>query len=127
MDFVKFHSDLVEEKQEDMEDVAALPTPSPSSRTSLRRQRLSKTTSIALRGSVRRHSTFLDFRKFERSMTTLLATMLSPAELVRLLMILEERHAASSVGDSLNNPMLQVVLVSQIKEILRLEVQNTAW
>lgn len=46
--------------------------------------------SLALPGSVGRHGAFLDFKKFERSLTTLLATMLTKDELSRLLNILEE-------------------------------------
>jgi hypothetical protein len=44
--------------------------------------------SMSLAGSVHRHNLFLDFKKFERSLTTLLAAMLSKAELSRLLSIL---------------------------------------
>lgn len=47
--------------------------------------------SLALPGSVGRHGAFLDFKKFERSLTTLLATMLTKDELQRLLSILKER------------------------------------
>lgn len=46
--------------------------------------------SLALPGSVGRHGAFLDFKKFERSLTTLLATMLTSDELSRLLSILKE-------------------------------------
>jgi serine/threonine protein kinase len=41
----------------------------------------SRTHSVAIRGSVGRHTLFLDFQKFERSLTTLLATLLTKKDL----------------------------------------------
>jgi calcium/calmodulin-dependent protein kinase I len=49
------------------------------------------TTSMRLKGSVRKHSIFLDFKNFERSLTAVLATMLSKRELDELVKILTER------------------------------------
>jgi hypothetical protein len=51
-------------------------------------------TSIRLKGSVQKHSIFLDFKNFEISLTTVLATMLTKAELERLVGILAERIAS---------------------------------
>jgi Protein kinase domain len=48
-------------------------------------------TSMRLKGSVRKHSIFLDFKNFERSLTAVLATMLSKRELEQLVKILTER------------------------------------
>lgn len=53
------------------------------------------TVSIRLKGSVQKHSIFLDFKNFERSLTTVLATMLTKGELERLVEILAERIASS--------------------------------
>jgi serine/threonine protein kinase len=47
--------------------------------------------SMRLKGSVRKHSIFLDFKNFERSLTAVLATMLSKRELEQLVKILTER------------------------------------
>jgi serine/threonine protein kinase len=63
--------------------------------------------SMSLAGSVHRHGLFLDFKKFERSLTTLLAAMLSKAELSRLLSILwQEQHdqAAPATTEALLSP-----------------------
>jgi calcium-dependent protein kinase len=49
------------------------------------------TKSMRLTSSVQRHSMFMDFKKFERSVTTLLATLLSKQELNLLLQTLERR------------------------------------
>jgi hypothetical protein len=113
LDFVVFHKDLQEEEQDGFAEALAKP--------SLRKSRMMRTPSIAVLGSVRRHSAFLDFKKFERSLTTCLATMLDTNELLKLMSILQERF-----GDT-ENPQLQVVLVSQLKEILKLEINNPAW
>jgi hypothetical protein len=53
-----------------------------------------KTQSISLKGSVGRHSLFLDYQKFERSLTALLATLLDRKELVALLDALHEKMNA---------------------------------
>jgi calcium-dependent protein kinase len=113
-DFVKFHNDLAEEEQDEMAEMKA-PTP--------RASRMHRTSSIALRGSVKRHSMILDFKKYERSLTTVLATMLDPEELGKLLSILKERYES----DENENPQLQVVLVSELKGILKLEIGRKAW
>lgn len=111
-DFVKFHKDLEEEGKDTFEQLE-LPSP--------RQERMRRTSSIAVRGSVKRHSLFLDFQKYERSLTTILATMLSRDELKTLLSILEERYESGSV-----NAQLQVVVVNELKDIIRLEVNNEA-
>jgi hypothetical protein len=108
-DFVQFHKDL-EEGTDEIHDMVAT-TPSP------RRERMSRTSSITLRGSVKRHSIFLDFKKFERSVTIILATMLNREQLGTLLMILKERF----------NPRLQVILISELKDVLKQEINNTYW
>jgi hypothetical protein len=49
-----------------------------------------RTTSVSLRGSVGRHSMFLDYQKYQRSLTTLLATLLNKTELAELVRVLSE-------------------------------------
>lgn len=51
-----------------------------------------KTTSFVLEGSVRKHTAYLGYQKFERSVTALLATMLSKDTCSRLLSLLREHH-----------------------------------
>lgn len=52
--------------------------------------------SVSLRGSVSRHAVYLGYRKFERSVTTLLATILSGVEYDALLSELDRRIARSA-------------------------------
>jgi len=52
----------------------------------------SRTSSVLLEGSVRRHSAYLGYQKFERSVTAALATMLSKDTCKRLLLLLREQH-----------------------------------
>ena len=47
-----------------------------------------KTQSVLLEGSVSRHNIYLGYQKFERSVTTILATMLSKETCTRLLLLL---------------------------------------
>jgi hypothetical protein len=51
---------------------------------------MGRTTSVSLRGSVGRHSLFLDYQKYQRSFTTLLATLLNKKELAELMKVLSE-------------------------------------
>jgi hypothetical protein len=115
-DFVQFHKDLEEEGKDEIQDMVA---------TTLwtRKERMSRTSSIAVRGSAKRHSIFLDFKKFERSVTTILATMLNREQLGTLLSILKERFEN---GDS-QNPRLQVISIRELKDILKHESNNTDW
>jgi len=52
-----------------------------------------RTTSVLLSGSVRRHTSYLGYQKFERSITTLLATILSKKEYERLVRQLYKKIA----------------------------------
>ena len=47
--------------------------------------RSGKTRSVLIEGSVHRHALYLEYEKFERSITTLLATVLAPPDFFRLL------------------------------------------
>jgi calcium/calmodulin-dependent protein kinase I len=60
-----------------------------------------RTHSVALSGSVTRHTLSLGFKKYERSLTTLLATVLSKTELARLWTVLKERRGKSSAATTI--------------------------
>ncbi|KAL7535020.1 hypothetical protein ACHAXR_008017 [Thalassiosira sp. AJA248-18] len=100
---------------------------------------LKKTTSVLLEGSVSRHNAYLGYQKFERSVTTVLATMLSKGTCQSLLLKLREtvevRENAESVSsvastekkeeakDSRSNSKanadkLQVVRIKVLLEVL---------
>lgn len=59
---------------------------------------MGRTTSISLRGSVGRHSQFLDYQKYQRSLTTLLATLLDKKELTNLITTISEFLAEQDAG-----------------------------
>eukprot|EP00977_Amphora_coffeiformis_P008034 scaffold1803_cov92-Amphora_coffeaeformis.AAC.57 len=98
-EFVQFHREHEEGNLLSLDEVAAvaastaLPSPGASKNGTMR------TTSISLKGSVDRHNLFLGFKKYERSLTALLATMLSKKELQTLIEILRTRVTAG--GDSM--------------------------
>ena len=121
MDFVVFHKDLKDEESEEKQDQVSETLPA---KPSPRKSRLLKTPSMAVLGSVRRHSAHLNFKKFERSLTTCLATMLDDNEIHKLLSIFEERYGS---GSAESNPQLEVVLVCQLKQILKTELNNPPW
>eukprot|EP00980_Cylindrotheca_fusiformis_P028254 scaffold22589_cov138-Cylindrotheca_fusiformis.AAC.17 len=112
-DFVRFHKDLeAEVRNQPIE----LPPPVESSR----KLRMKRTSSFALPGTVERHSVFLDFKSYERSLTTVLATMLERTELHLLTALLDER-----VEEQLANPQLRVIKVWELKEIVEEEIQSS--
>jgi serine/threonine protein kinase len=112
-DFVQFNKDLEEESKDD-----AVELPVPSSRS----QRMKRTSSFVLPGTVKRHSVFLDFKTFERSLTTVLATMLERTDLHMLIAILDDR-----VGEELDNPQLRVIKVWELKEIVKDDLESSTW
>ena len=90
------------------------------------------TTSVSLKGSVGRHSIFLNFKKYERGLTALLAAMLSKTELKQLLEILKDRlgqRLAQQENDkngssSTDQQKLHVVKISELKTILSRDMKN---
>jgi calcium-dependent protein kinase len=94
--------------------------------------------SISLRGSVRRHSVFLNYQQFERSVTTLLATLVSKKDLSILIQTLEldmkqdvnengNINSNNSATPSVNKPTkLQVITISRLKELLK-EMKQDEW
>jgi serine/threonine protein kinase len=101
------------------------PPPDGSTHASLRR-----THSVNLSGSVQRHNMFLNYQRYERAVTTLLATMLSKADLDVFLAKLNTHHAdleqieveeGSSSKDD-NNVRLQklkVIPMNELKNMLK--------
>lgn len=63
---------------------------------------MGRTTSVSLRGSVGRHSQFLDYQKYQRSLTTLLATLLNKKELAELISVILD-FLTSEKGDGVKD------------------------
>jgi calcium/calmodulin-dependent protein kinase I len=88
----------------------------------------SRTQSIAIRGSVGRHSLFLDYQKFERSLTTLLATLLTKKELEEFVKTVQEtlkqeieqenELVIPPLAEQVEKKSLEIIKVSKMKEIL---------
>jgi len=77
-------------------------------------------TSRALRGSIARHSMYLDFAKFERSLTSLLATLLSEADYEALINKLESLQKTDT------DKAIMVIPVKDLKKILASDFKGTA-
>lgn len=95
--------------------------------------------SIALKGSIVRHHAFLNYQQFERSVTTLLATLLSKTDLNALLQKMDldiaqgklksdsDRNDNGAKGESASVPTkLQVIPISRLKEMLQ-EMKQEEW
>jgi serine/threonine protein kinase len=101
------------------------------------RRKTGKTQSVSLRGSVGRHSMFLDYQKYQRSLTTLLATLLDKKELVQLLKVLNEKLSAKKEEQNEANdekpliaPMekrLDVIPVHELKKLLEEQKQDQVY
>jgi hypothetical protein len=78
-----------------------------------------KNSSMRLMSSVQRHSMFLDFKKFERSVTTLVATLLSKQELNTLLKKLETKN-------ELETKKLNIIPMKELQMMLQ-EMKQTKW
>eukprot|EP00538_Stauroneis_constricta_P011413 CAMPEP_0119557602 /NCGR_PEP_ID=MMETSP1352-20130426/9227_1 /TAXON_ID=265584 /ORGANISM="Stauroneis constricta, Strain CCMP1120" /LENGTH=659 /DNA_ID=CAMNT_0007604735 /DNA_START=100 /DNA_END=2079 /DNA_ORIENTATION=+ len=121
-EFVQFHKTAAANDNKDDDDaIADLTTGKP--------QRHKRTHSISIRGSVTRHSMFLDYQKFERSLTTLLATMLDKPNLQELLDAVEKRKKVEEDESAIipsNQHQLDVIELNELKEILVEQQQNQA-
>mmetsp|Transcript_27732 Transcript_27732/g.55982 ORF Transcript_27732/g.55982 Transcript_27732/m.55982 type:complete len:563 (-) Transcript_27732:155-1843(-) len=90
---------------------------------------LSKTKSVLLDGSVSRHTAYLGYRKFERSVTTLLATMLPKDTLGVLVKALKENGSTENYDQEekkvpgneveINLSKLQIVTMTILLETIR--------
>jgi serine/threonine protein kinase len=114
-EFVQFHLDLLKE-QDGGELASEQPVPTSTGRT--------RRMSLSVRGSVRRHTLFFDYLKYERSSTTIMATLLSKDELRKMIWILnpDEEH----VKRSEEGPKLQVILISELKAILKTQLKSSS-
>ncbi|CAB9514753.1 MAP kinase-activated protein kinase 2 (Fragment) [Seminavis robusta] len=102
-EFVTFHKDLEEEEDGiSIEAIAAAAAaaggidPEKSSAS----KKMGRSQSIKLSGSVQRHTLMLGYQKFERSVTTLLATMLDGNEFDRLIKQLDDRKKPAETNAS---------------------------
>ena len=129
-EFVQFHREHEEGNLLSLDEVAAVAasTAIPSSADGSRNG-TARTTSITLRGSVDRHNLFLGFKKYERSLTALLATMLSKKELQKLIEILRSRVAAEESkgvttddSDTNKEQQLSVIKITDLKTIIKDEI-----
>ena len=76
-----------------------------------------RTQSISLRGSVSRHTAVLDYQKFERSLTTLLATLIDRKELASLMQSLTERIAPQEEKGSGTEEEKPKIPISQLSKL----------
>jgi len=89
------------------------------------------TQSVSIRGSVGRHSLFLDYQKFERSLTTLLATLLTKKELDAFVVNVHEtlakekedsknegKEEQSTLPEQVDKMTLDIIRVDKMKKIL---------
>ena len=81
----------------------------------LRSGSLSKTKSVLLEGSVTRHNAYLGYQKFERSVTTLLATMLTKEGCKKLVLTLREHHQTEDGMEGVELKETEVVCNYNVK------------
>ena len=96
---------------------------------------MARTTSVSLRGSVGRHSLFLDYQKYQRSFTTLLATLLNKKELMELMIVIstflstaadgetknEQPETTQSTQDDAIGQRLEIIHIRELKSLLKKE------
>lgn len=99
-EFVTFHKDLEEEEDGISFEQIAAAAAGGKAPTQDGSKKMGRSQSVSLAGSVVRHTLMLGYQKFERSVTTLLATMLDSNDFDRLLKQLEERNKASEAKTS---------------------------
>jgi hypothetical protein len=122
-----YDDNIIDRRDDDGESefMALLSSPSSSMKPK-------RTMSVLLEGSVNRHNVYLGYQKFERSVTTVLATMLARDTCQQLLLLLQERHVATTNGrhnssteldtttssHDTTNKKLQVVPIKTLIELL---------
>jgi serine/threonine protein kinase len=133
-EFVQFHKKYEESGVLSLDEVAA----AAASKTTTSKPSSVRTTSFSLKGSVDRHNLFLGFKKYERSLTTLLATMLSKKELQALIDRLQayvknpgkenDMSTAAALSEEGKDhakdsqQQLSVIMISDLKAILKNEI-----
>ena len=132
-EFVQFHKKLEDTGMtlDEITSAAAGTVPSDSDTRKLRR----RTQSMRLTGSIQAHSLFLNYQQFARSLTTLLATLLSKADFDVLLGKIEshvgqEQPAGDQDGNSNvkgHKDKLQIIPINELEEILKEMNQDKAY
>mmetsp|Transcript_53649 Transcript_53649/g.130713 ORF Transcript_53649/g.130713 Transcript_53649/m.130713 type:complete len:819 (-) Transcript_53649:1308-3764(-) len=128
-EFVLFHKDAFS-----VENIMMEAAQLPLSKDGLK-NKSERTRSIAIKGSISRHSTFLDYQKYERSLTTLLATLLNKKELARFVEAVHSQLAArrtargeeektSSETEQRKGQTLDIIKVLDMKTILLKDEQD---
>lgn len=135
-EFVQFYKEH-EANGLDLADVAAQAAASsePAGGSTKGSRKTGRTSSIRLGSSVQRHTLFLDYQKFERAVTTLLATCLNSEEFEMLLEKLQHTldRSDSSPGEELevsanggggvnimsNTQKLKIIPMQQLKQVLK--------
>ena len=95
-EFVTFHKEALSVEQIAMQAQEDVVGEELSGST---KRRFEKTRSVALRGSVSRHTLFLDYQKYQRSLTTLLATLIDKKDLKELMKEIESTLAEAKKDD----------------------------
>lgn len=97
------------------------------------RRSIARTKSVLLEGAVGRHSSFLGYQSFERSLTTLLATMLPKDQCKKLVTTLRSHHQSNpeengeSTAVKNNASKLQVIpVIKMVKIIEEMETKEAA-
>jgi len=90
-EFVQFHKCPENDQEIPLEDVLQTAADNDDSTLETSKPSLKKTKSVAIKGSVQRHQLYIRFKDFERSITFLLASMLSSSELTMFQKRLEEK------------------------------------
>jgi serine/threonine protein kinase len=130
-EFVLFHKDAFSVENIMME-AAQLPS------TDGPRSRKEKTRSMAIKGSISRHSTFLDYQKYERSLTTLLATLMSKNDLIKFVdavqIYLAETRVAGTPEEKSDGQVsreegqtLDIIKIRDMKTILLKDEQDQVY
>jgi serine/threonine protein kinase len=107
-EFVKFHQSAFSMEQIALE--AQQDTNQPPSR---------KKMSVSIKGSVNRHTQILDYHKYQRGMTTLIATLLDKKELGQLMAVLDERvNERKEESGKARGMQLGVIPINEMRQIM---------
>lgn len=125
-EFVEFHKGSFSLEQIAMQ-AQEMPEQSPANGTTSRK---SRTMSVTVKGSVGRHALFLDYQKYQRSLTTLLATLLDKKELAHLFKVMTDRLEGDEgveIGPGMAPKMgrkLDVIKMRTLMDILKKQRQD---
>lgn len=75
--------------------------------------------SVSIKGSVSRHTIMLDYQKYQRSLTTLLATLLDKKELVTFIATVEDAIEDKLEASPALGMKLEVIKINALKELLK--------